>query len=197
MKRIILLLSFLIFSSELSFADSKPFVGNFKGMYGGVSAACGRTRITVNNGGFRGFFPLIGGVVGGGYVIDTAYFGVEAEVDYMKFSSKRGSAQLEKHPGIGGAFRIGKVLQNNFLSYLSLGISRSRYDYKSPTLKTSFDALSFSPEVGVDAFVTPTFMIRSSFRYEKGVHTSHKVPALQIGKKPVTSMIKIGFFYKI
>jgi hypothetical protein len=197
MKRtLFLLLFFVVFPGLLRAAD-RSFVGNFKGMYGGLSLAYGSARVSVNGSSFRGFFPLVGGLMGGGQVINSLYLGLEAEVDAMHFDCKRANGHLEKHQAFGGALRIGKVLQDNFLSYLSLGLSRAHYEYRSSSLKTSFDVWSFSPEIGVDAFVTPNFMIRSSVRYERATHISQKTRALYISKKPSTSMVKIGFFYKI
>ncbi len=197
MKRVpFLLLFFVLFPGLLSAAD-RSFVGNFKGLYGGMSLAYGYGSVSANGGSFRGFMPLVGGVVGGGQVINSLYLGLEAEVDAMHFNRKQPSGRLETHQGFGGALRIGKILQDNFLSYLSLGMSRTHYEYRSSVLKTSFNAWSFSPEIGVDAFVTPNFMIRSSVRYERGTRISQKTSALHIAKKPTTSMVKIGFFYKI
>lgn len=197
MRRALLLLTFFVLLPGLVAAAERSFAGNFKGMYGGMSLAYGYTRVSANGESFRGFVPLVGGLLGGGQVINSFYLGLEAEVDAMHFDCKRQNGHLNKHQGFGGALRIGKILQNNFLSYMSLGMSQAHYEYRSSTLKTSFNAWSFSPEIGVDAFVTPNFIIRSSIRYDRGTSISQKTSALHVTKKPSTPMVKIGFFYKI
>lgn len=171
------------------------FVGNFSGVYLGPSLGLGQTRIGVNNQRYRQTQVMAGGLLGYGQVFATdLYIGGEAGLFHETFSLKKQNQRIENTHQLEGILRFGQVIQYNFLPYVGLGFAHSAYRMRSDIQKKDFYSTDLISEVGVDAFVRPHMVIRSSFRYQTSLSTTGG-SSLNVQKKPQSLFIKIGVSY--
>ena len=179
-----------------AFAEKPSFVGSFKGFYFGPSLALGKTRIGVTQQRYKKTRAMIGGLLGYGHLLSSdLYIGGEAGLFHDTFSEKKAGQRIEKKGQLEGILRLGHVLQNNFLPYIGLGGSYSRYRMESATQKQTFHSADLIAETGVDVFVKPHLTIRSSVRYQRGLYIQKNSPAVSIEKKPQSLFLKIGVSY--
>lgn len=183
---------------EMEADDSKvPIHGSFQGVYGGITGSLGYQRIRVNGQGFKITYPRLG--INGGYGFlfnETGYLGLEAGGSKNWYRASRQGVRLTNPYEMEGLLRLGKVVEGNFLSYAGLGFSQERYRFHLNTVSKHFTSTSMIYEVGVDGFILPHTLIRSSVRYERSVHVSSD-PGITVNKKPHSVMLKIGVIFKL
>jgi len=181
--------------ATVALADPPSFVGDFKGFYFGPALAVGRTTIGVTNQRYRQNHLMVGGLFGYGHVtLSDLYYGGEVGLSHDTFSLKQNGQRVEKNNQVEGVLRFGQLIQNNFLPYVGLGAAYSDYKMQTSTQNKEFHTTDLISEVGVDAFVRSHWVIRSSFRYQRGLSTQGSLP-VDVQKKPNSFFIKIGASY--
>lgn len=169
---------------------------SFQGIYGGASASLSRARLAVDGLLFSANAVSLGGTLGAGFIWKDYYFGAECNGSTYQARMKKPLTRLSMRDAYAVLVRFGTVLRENFLPFAGLGVGTLRYRYTSPRYNTSFRAKNILPTVGVDAFVTNNFLIRSSLRYTVTSSFSKKNSSLPLGKRPQRFSLEIGAFYK-
>lgn len=176
-------------------AEVPLFKGDFSGFYFGPALAFGRTHLGVTNQRYRRTHLMMGGLAGYGQVFsEHLYGGLEVGALHDIFSQKKEGQKVERTHQIEGVFRFGQVIQHNFLPYVGLGSAYTTYRMKTATVNKSFHTTDLIVDLGVDAFVKPQLMIRSSFRYQRAL-SSHASSPVVVQKKPQSLLVKIGVSY--
>lgn len=179
----------------LSFATHPSFTGDFNGFYFGPALAVGKTRMGVTNQRYRTTHFMLGGLAGYGQVSPSdLYWGGEVGLFHDNFSQSKEGQKVEKNNQLEGVLRFGQLIQHNFLPYIGLGGAYSSYKMHTTTQNKNFHTSDLISEVGVDAFVKPQLMIRSSLRYQRALGSSASSP-VSVQKKPQSLFVKIGVSY--
>lgn len=177
-------------------AEPASFVGDFKGLYFGPAFAFGQTRIGVTNQRYRQTQVMIGGLLGYGHVFSSdLYVGGEFGLFHDTFSLKKEGQRVENNNHMEGVVRFGQLIQHNFLPYVGLGAAYAAYKMQSATQNKNFHTTDLISELGVDAFVNPHIIIRSSLRYQTGLCSHGSSSIVNIQKKPQSLFVKIGVSY--
>ena len=179
-----------------SFATHPSFTGNFNGFYFGPALAVGKTHLGVTGERYRQTHFMVGALGGYGQVSPSElYWGAELGLLHDTFSQRKEDQKVEKDNQIEGVLRFGQLIQQNFLPYVGLGGAYSSYKMQSATTQNkNFHTTDLISEVGVDAFVKPHLMIRSSLRYHRALGTTASLP-VSVQKKPQSLFVKIGVSY--
>ena len=170
---------------------------SFKGFYLGPALAYGKGRMGANNQRYKKTRLLAGAVAGYGHVFpeNGLYLGNEYALLSDTFSEKKDGQRLEKMGQVETLIRFGEIIEHNFLPYAAVGAFYGRFRLKSNTLNRKFHMSGWIGEAGVDAFLRPNLTIRSSLRYQRGVHTYGGKNIIQVQKKPQEVLLKIGISY--
>jgi hypothetical protein len=184
-----------IYTILLSIASLGSFAQNsFNGGYTGIGLAYSYTKISIGNQTYGAKTPYFNFFGGWGLVKDKAYYGFEAGIAADQFAKKNEGKRLTKFFGLSASGRIGRVIQDNFLPYFSLGIRRDVYSLKKANPDDRFTAWMAVPAIGVDAFVENWFLVRSEVEYSFGLDTENAKKI--ISRKPKTLMVRAAAILK-
>lgn len=192
----------IVFTSFLCgplLAAADPFVGNFKGFYGGPVVVFGKSRLGVTNQRYKKTRLMLGALAGYGHVFSGTnwYLGHEWTLVSDTFSDKKAGQKLKKSDHVEALVRFGEVIEYNFLPYAALGAYYACHSLKSPTINKTFGVSGIIGEVGVDAFCLKQVTIRSSVRYQRGLAKHGGDAGIDVQKMPQGVLLKVGVSYQL
>jgi len=178
-------------TSKRAFAEK-----SFSGPYVGLGLGYGYHHAWFNGISYKGMSVATGSHLGYGWLQNHLYYGLEGDIAYDTFSKKKGVSQVKEGLSMGASFRLGRLLRNTFLPFMRLGVRYDKYALRSLNAKKEhFFAEMLVMGIGVDAFFSNRFSLRSEFDY--ALCMGLKRAKASASKKPLHSSLMMGISYHL
>ena len=195
-SRLFFSIFFILSGLSLVFSKSAFAEKSFSGPYVGLGLGYGYHHAWFDGISYKGMSLATGSHVGYGWLQNHLYYGLEGGISYDTFSKKKGVSQVKEGLNVGGSLRLGRLLRSTFLPFMRLGVRYDKYALRSLNAKTDhFFAEMLVMGIGVDAFFSNRFSLRSEFDY--ALCMGLKRAKASTSKKPLHSSLTMGISYHL
>ena len=147
-------------------APSASSKDTLSGGYIGLTASAAHVNMKIDQTSLAGSGPFGGVVIGGGRKVRKAYISGELDVNYGSFlSTKKGYGKVSGHMDMGVNVRVGYADKNKTIPYLKMGFGWTDYKLKTNGLKKKFNAIYFSPGIGLEIPILSASFLRLEASY--------------------------------
>lgn len=182
-------------------AEARKFDGPYVGLaygYGSNSLKMNVSGTNPSQNTHKGGASTLHALLGWGKFMCENYYGLEVRGGYDFFKKKKGSDKLSAGWTYGLGARVGRVFNNDWLTFFRFGVDRTEYEFKYThsgiSYKDNMRTWSVVPGIGVEYAFNEMFNVGLAYEYSIGFNQQgNKGSDYKVSKLPRNHHARVSF----